>query len=212
MIPARGPSGAADQPPADLNAKTLPIVKIDAGAYLYRVHRSVHDPIFFGPGAGNQPSFRFDSAKSLFGVLYVASKPDAALIETLLRNPARLTVSSREIDIRSLSVLELGRDINLVDATGSGLSKIGVTAALFTGPYDVCGVWADALYSHPDHVDGLLFPSRHNPAEECIALFERPGYGLKTVETTHLNMIPRQVADLLDRHGKSIFYQPPITA
>lgn len=207
-VAPRGPTGSAPLPPADLSVRDLPIRVVAAGEPLYRVHRSHHDPIFFGPGAGNPPAYRFDSISGSFGVLYVAPGPDAAMIETLLRQPQRLTVDYSEIRDRSLSTLHADRDLRLVSATGSDLSRLGTTAALSTGPYDPCGAWSDALFDHPVVPDGILFCSRHNPDELCIALFERKDLAFVISSTTPLPAMLAVVGALLDRHGKSLFGVP----
>lgn len=207
-VAPRGPTGSAPLPPANLSLRDLPIREVAAGEPLYRVHRSHHHPIFFGPGAGNPPAYRFDSISGRFGVLYVAPGPDAAMIETLLRQPQRLTVDYSEIRDRNLSTLRADRDLRLVSATGNDLSRLGTTAALSTGPYDPCGAWSDALFHHPTVPDGILFCSRHNPDELCIALFERKDLAFTISSTTPLPAMLPEVGALLDRHGKSLFGAP----
>ncbi len=119
----RGTTGEAPPPPADLHRRHLPFVEISAGEPLYRVHRTTFGPVFYGPGPGNPPSFRFDCLSGRFGVLYIAPGPDAAMIETLLRNPQRLTVGYKEIKERSLSILQADRTLRLVEAMGENLSR-----------------------------------------------------------------------------------------
>lgn len=204
----RGTTGEAPSPPADLHRRSLPLVKIAAGEPLYRVHGSTFGPVFYGPGPGNPPSFRFDCLSGRFGVLYIAPGPDAAMIETLLRNPQRLTVSYNDIKQRSLSILQATRDLRLVKAMGENLSRLGTTAAISTGPYNPCGEWSDALFDHPEEPDGILFASRHNPDEPCIALFEKPDITLDEIKSTPLPDLLSEVGALLDRHGKSVFGAP----
>lgn len=204
----RGTTGEAPAPPPDLHKRSLPLVKIRAGEPLYRVHRSTLGPIFYGPGSGNPPSFRFDCLSGRFGVLYIAPGPDAAMIETLLRNPQRLTVSYSDVKERSLSILKASRDLHLVEAMGENLSRLGTTAEISTGPYDPCGAWSDALFDHPEEPDGILFSSRHNPSEACIALFEKSDILLDEIKTTPLPDLLTEVGALLDRHGKSLFGAP----
>lgn len=201
----RGPDGAAPLPSNWLDKINLPIISIAPRSNLYRVHSKDNDPVFFGPGAGKPPTYRFDQASGAFGVLYTAPNPDAAMIETLLRNPQRLTVDYKTIETRSLSILKLGRDIRLVQAYGDGLSKIGTTAALSTGPYEACALWSDAPQRHPDAPAGIMFETRHNPDAHCVAFFERADYGLEVHETVLLTDMLVDVGALLDRHGKSIF-------
>ncbi|MFA8387887.1 MAG: RES family NAD+ phosphorylase [Pelagibaca sp.] len=204
----RGTTGEAPGPPPDLHQRSLPFLKISAGKPLYRVHRSTFRPVFYGPGSGNPPSFRFDCLSGRFGVIYIAPGPDAAMIETLLRNPQRRTVSYNDIKERSFSILQASRDLHLVKAMGENLSRLGTTAAISTGPYDPCGAWSDALFDHPEGPDGILFSSRHNPDEPCIALFERPDITLDEIKTTPLPDLLNEVGALLDRHEKSIFGAP----
>ena len=206
--PPRGTPGEAPLPPADLHTRDLPIMEIAAGEPLYRVHCSDLGPVFFGPGTDNPPNYRFDSISGRFGVLYIAPGPDAAMIETILRQPQRLTVSYNEIKERSLTTLHANRNLRLVAAMGENLFRLGTTAALTTGPYGPCGMWSDALFDHPQTPDGILFASRHNPEEACIALFSRADLVPTASATTPLPSMLGEVGALLDRHGKSLFGAP----
>lgn len=206
--PAPGPDGSAPEPPDWLAQTDLPIAVLSAGTRLYRVHRKTHDPVFFGPGKGSLPANRFDSALGRFGVLYIAPALDAALIETLLRNPERLMIDFSEIVSRAASVLTSSRDLRLVSALGANLSRMGTTAALATGPYGPCARWSDALYDHRDAPDGILYSSRHDPDQLCIALFKRPDVEFKVAETKDLTRMLSAVAGVLDGHGKSLASLP----
>lgn len=204
----RGTTGAAPMPPSDLPVRDLPIAEVAAGTPLYRVHRTALPPVFFGPGVGRPPVFRFDPASGRFGILYAALGPDAAMIETLLRQPQRRTVDWNEIAQRSLTILSADRPMRLVSALGPNLSRLGTTAALSTGPYEPCAVWSDALFDHPEAPDGILYASRHNPDESCIALFEKRSATLSIMSTTPLAAMEAEIGALLDRHGKSLFGAP----
>ena len=201
--PVRGPDGSVDLPPLWL-AKSQPLETFGSGTAFNRVHRTAHHPVFFGPGANRAPTYRFDSAASEFGVLYIAPGLDAAVVETLLRSPQQRMMSLVEIEKRSVSLVGADRDLRLVAAHGQYLSQIGATAALFTGPYGPCRIWSDALYLHPDEPDGILYPSRHNPEELCVALFERADISMSVTSTKALMEMMPTVAKILDRHGKSL--------
>jgi hypothetical protein len=202
--PSRGPTGRAPPPPAWLHSVDLPIDIIPAGGSLIRIHRLAHHPIFFGPGSGVPPTFRFDSPSGAFGVLYVALSLAGALAETLLRNPARRMVAHGQIASRASTEIRSGRDLKLVQLHGAGLQRIGCDNAISTGPYDPCGPRADALWSHPAAPDGLAFRSRHDPGEICIALFERSDLNLAATATTPLTDQLPEVSMLLNRYGKSV--------
>lgn len=67
-------------------------------------------------------------------------------------------------------------DVELFDATGGNPSKIGVDGQIATGEYTITREWALLMMRHPDAIDGILFPSRHDLQRRNIALFERPRF------------------------------------
>lgn len=202
--PVRGPSGSAPPPPDWLHTAALPIMTVPAGEFLHRVHRTQHGPMFFGPGAGVPPTYRFDSASGRFGVLYVGASLNGALAETILRNPQRLMVAMSEITTRSATTLTCQRDLRVVAMHGPGLQALGTDNAISTGPYEPCGAWADALWDHPEQPDGMAYLSRHDPDEVCFALFQRKPVELTIMQTCPLPAILHEVASILNRYGKSI--------
>jgi len=205
---ARGPSGAAPRPPDWLNSIDLPLEIIPAGTPLIRVHRLTHHPIFFGPGAGIPPTYRFDSLRGEFCVLYVGLSLTAALAETLLRNPTRRMIAYGALAARASSELRSGRDLRLVRMHGTGLQRVGCDNAISTGPYEPCGAWADALWHHPDKPDGIAYQSRHDPSEICLALFQRLDLALQVASSVRLTDQLPAVSDLFGRYGKSIIDVP----
>lgn len=200
----RGPTGAAPPPPSWLQATALPLDVIPAGQVLHRIHRQALAPIFFGPGASAQPIYRFDSAGSRFGVLYVGLRRAGALVETLLRNPQRLMVAAADITERAATELTCNRALRVVRLYGSGLQTLGTDNAISTGPYEPCGLWSDALWDHPEQPDGIAYQSRHDSSELCLALFERNDMQLLVGRTKPLPSILKEIAALLDRYGKSL--------
>jgi hypothetical protein len=201
---ARGPSGRAPLPPVWLNTADIPIDVVPAGTPLNRVHRRTHGPIFFGPGAGNPATFRFDSPSGTFGVLYVSLNLAGALVETLLRNPARKMVAYPAIAARAFSIVRSSRDLRLVRLHGTGLQQVGCDNSISTGPYEPCGAWADAMWAHRSAPDGIAYQSRHDSGEICLALFERPDLGLTAGPTTPLLDRLPTIANLLSTYGKSV--------
>ncbi len=202
--PARGPSGAAPFPPDWLMAAKLPITTVPAGQVFHRIHRSHLDPMFYGPGAGVDPIYRFDSASGRFGVLYIGHAFAGAFAETILRNPQRLMVSEREIVSRSVTGLVSRTDLRMVTMHGFGLQALGTDNSISTGPYEPCGAWADALWDHPEGPDGIAYLSRHDPSEVCYAVFERTTIAFDVKGTHPLAVKQSEVAALLDRYGKSL--------
>jgi RES domain-containing protein len=198
----RGPAGLAPPPPPDLASRPLPLTAWAAGSTLVRIHGSRHGPIHF---SGPPPLGRWDSAAGGFGVLYAAQEFAGAFAETVLRNPAQTLVSLAEITARSLSVLAIGAALRVVDLTGPGLSRLGLDARILTGPYAACGAWADALRAHPEAPAGILYPSRFDPAQRCVALFDHVAPHLEAVtDPVPLREMLHDVADVLDRYGKAL--------
>ena len=117
-------------------------------------------------------------------------------------------VAYAEISARSSSVLTSDRDLKVVRLYGEGLQQLGADNAISTGPYQPCGLWADALYAHPQAPDGLAYASRYDPGEICIALFQRPDLALSAESPTPLVDQLAVLGALLDRYGKSIADAP----
>lgn len=133
----------------------LPFEIVLAGAPLHRVHRLDLDAIFFGPGHGAPPTYRFDSPTGALGVLYVGVDLDVALVETLARNPSRRMIAYADVAARASTVLRADRPLRIVQLYGAGLQKIGCENAISTGPHDPCGVWPDVLWRHQSAPDGV---------------------------------------------------------
>ena len=206
MTEARsGPTGSARGPADWLQRVPLPVTEVPAGARFVRIHSSTQPPIFFSPGPQHPPAGRFDSATGGFGVMYLAFGFEGAFAETVLRNPARRLVSFAEIANRSLATVTFLRAVRLVRMHGPALQELGVDNAITTGPYEPCGVWAGALFAHPDHPDGIAYASRHDPEQICVALFARGGLPLTLAgESVPLTGILRDVAAVLRRYGKGL--------
>ena len=121
-------------------------------------------------------------------MLYAAREFEGAFVETILRNPQLVFVSWNYVTLRCVTELAFGRDLRLVDMHGRGLSRIGTTNAISTGPYAPCWAWSDYLYSHRGKPDGIAYASRHNPLQICCVIFER----------SDLSVAPRRPVRLAD--------------
>ena len=198
------PSGAARFPPATLSTTALPLVTVRSGTEFFRIHKTRNGPVYFGPDDGQPPTSRFDSATGLFKTLYLGQTPAVAVVETLLRNPERKMFDRTSIEIRSMSILVADRDLRIVNLRGNGLQRIECDNAISTGPYEPCGAWADALWSHPQQPDGLVFRSRHDPARFSYAVFNRRNINFNVVKKTELmNDLP-SLAKILKSYGKTM--------
>jgi hypothetical protein len=201
----RGPSGAPPPPPKDLATARLPLTVLTAGTVFTRVHSLAFGPIHFSPGTGRPAQGRFESATGVVGVLYAALNFDGAVVEILLRKPGRRLISVGDITSRSVAALVTNRDVALVDLRGPGLQRLGLDGTICTGPYKNCSLWADELFAHPDRPDGIIYPSRHDPGEACIALLERNDLVVTVArDAVPLRSIMPQVIETLRRYGKGL--------
>jgi hypothetical protein len=106
-------------------------------------------------------------------VLYAGADEYAAFIETFGHDTGIRVVDGTMLRARMLAWIDVARPLVLVDLTGPGLAKLGADARLFAGEYDIARQWALALFRHPSRPDGIYYPSRHDPARACVAIFDR---------------------------------------
>jgi hypothetical protein len=165
------------RPPGNLDDRPLPITEAITGP-LWRIHRRVHDPFFFGPPAGIPPTGRWDAPAGHFGVCYLAVDPRFAFAETMLRGPDTM-VSEQALAERGLARFELSAPLRLVMMHGSGLVPMGATAAVSSGPHEFSREWSLALHRHPQQPDGILYRTRHDDDGLGIALFDRAGFRIQ---------------------------------
>jgi hypothetical protein len=151
-------------------SRTLPTATLTAGTLLYRTHATHHFAVFFNFAN----DYRFNAPAGEFGVLYAAVHADGAFIETFCRTlDARPPlITTKQLDTRALTVLTFADPLRLVDLTGPGLAGLGIDNRVSTcEDYTVVQRWARWFWSHPEAVHGLLYRSRHDPREHCVALF-----------------------------------------
>jgi len=191
-------------PPSWLAGIDLPIDELPAATAMHRIHRRTDMAVFFGPGPEKPPAHRFDAPGGEYGMLYLGLDFTASFVETLLRNPGMQIVDLVDLEIRNAAVMTASRPLRLVHAYGSGLSRIGCTAALSTARYSLAAAWSLALWSHKDAPDGLIYHSRHNPEHLCAAIFDRPGLDFTILQSSPLLADPARVARILEASGKSI--------
>ena len=169
-------------PPSDLASQRLPISTLKRGTRLFRSHANDQGPVWFGPGPGSPPEYRFDAPGGEYGVCYAGRTELAAFVETFFRDLPVRAVSRANLELRSISMLTLTRNIRVVRVYGPALVKLGATSAVggakltvpsgFAGqPYAHSQAWSLALHDHPSAPDGIQYRSSHDDALLCVALF-----------------------------------------
>lgn len=150
---------------------------------------------------------RFDAPDQRYGVLYIARQLPGAFVETLCRNAgATRPIPATAMDTYNVAEFCAARGLKLVDLAGKGLARMGLDSRLGTGDYRVAQQWSEAFYLHADHVDGIIYPARHDPKQQAVALFGRAGELLtvKPCGTLRDYMGEQEFFALLDHYGVAL--------
>lgn len=119
---------------------------------------------------------RFNAPDDQFGVLYFASDPHCAFIETFGDTIwQHRTISLAELRLRSLTEVLIPRSLRLVDLTGPRMAALGVDLRVTTGTHRIARAWSMALWAHPQQPDGIYYVSRRDSERRCIAMYDRAG-------------------------------------
>jgi hypothetical protein len=185
------------EPPFDFEQQVLPVT-LESGLF-YRLNPASYASAIYYDDSG---CGRFD-LKGQLGVLYLGKTIEAAFIETFGRNLGQRFVSRDMIKTRSLFAIESDRPLQLLQLYGAGLAKLGVDSELSSGrDYRLPRLWCEAIYSHPQQVDGILYLSRHDNTQLCCGLFERTTYRLREGNLGDLLSYDRQkFFEILDRYA-----------
>jgi hypothetical protein len=193
-------AGPRPEPPLDIHARSLPL-RTFATRVLYRIHRSSHNPLFFGPPAG-APESRFDDPEGAFQVCYLGEQREAALVEALLREPTRTLVAWSDFEARQLATVTVTRTLRLVEFLGSALRRLGATAEVgSTRDYSLSQAWSRALWTHPAQPDGIVYRCRHYDSVRGIALFDRARRRIGLLDAQPLTMDTRWLGEMSERYG-----------
>lgn len=155
-------------PLADFQARNLPTFSTRETCYRLNSQDFSSSLYFDRTGKG-----RFDSPDQGYGILYVGADVYASWIECYGRIHGAKGVSEAALKQRNLYAIDSKRELILADLTGNGLVKIGADARLSSGSYAVARQWAQAIYDHPQKVDGLRYRSRHDDERYCYGIFDR---------------------------------------
>ncbi len=176
------------------------MAEVPVGQVWRRLYASRYpDALGFGSGLS-----RFsDPTGKAFGLIYLGSSAKIAFVETILRDRADgrgadCVIEMAEIERCSLASIRPIEVLRLVDLTGDGPLRMGV-------PSDVIGArdqsqarqWSAAFHVHPDHPDGVFYPSRLNE-ERCVALYDRAIGKLEVTTAPRLSHCQAELAVILD--------------
>ncbi len=186
------------RPPPDLDRREPVIEVIPAGAVLHRFHNRQYSPFHFD----HSPNARFNAGNGDFGIMYAAVERRGAFAETFLRNVGSTAISRVFVASKACSALPLRRPLRVVRLRGYGLAPIGATASICSSPtYDAPQEWSRALHAHPWRVDAILYGSRHDDEQLCLAVFDRAKDAFAEPVIEH-NLLDRKwFLDLMELYG-----------
>lgn len=169
--PRKGGKAKGGQPSPDTTT-------LDAGTELFRIHSTSYGPLWFGPGEGEPPRYRFDAPDGEYGALYVAQTPAGAFAEVFLREPRRIPrlIASSELENRVLSQIIVLKPLVLAKLRGPGLSWHKTTAAVSSSgesEYARAQQIALAVFQDDRGLDGIEYRSRHDDDELACVIFDR---------------------------------------
>jgi hypothetical protein len=194
------------RPPANLHERALLVERFDA-PILYRIHRRTLAPLWFGPGAGNAPSSRFDDPecpRCAFGVCYLGLTREAAFAETFLRRPPVRFISRRDVDARGIAMILVRDPLRLVPVHGRGLGQLGATSTITSGPHAAARPWSRAIWEHPEQPDGLVYRCRHDDDQLAVALFDRARHKVEAGPSHPLRADKPWWGTVLDRYAVAL--------
>ena len=173
-------------PPNNFNLRSLPIRKVEAGSYFYRLNSRLnsegkpHESAMFFDRSGYG---RWDGKNQGYGILYVGADFHAVYIESYGRKPEqrniradRLLITENELDRRFLARFTSNRRLRFVQVYGNGLQKLGVDAGITSclpQEYEFPREWGRAFHQHPENIDGICYLSRHDNTRLCYGIFDQ---------------------------------------
>jgi RES domain len=181
-------------PPEDFNRRELPIIASQGTWYRLNAVEFSSSLYFDRTGKG-----RFDSPAQGYGILYVGADVYASWIECYGRTHGAKGISELGLRLRDLYAIDSRRPLVFADLTGSNLVKMGADARLSSGAYTVARQWAQAIYEHPQSVDGIRYRSRHDDERYCYGIFDRCAQDIQEQNLGNLlTSNPRLLAEILD--------------
>jgi len=163
-------------PKAELEALGPTIKALPRGTLVARVYfRAGPHPTtwnqlrWFGPAAARFDHHTLPRRIQKRGITYLASHGVTCLAEVF--QDTRVIDRSRHNPW--LVTFELGREVKLLDLTGSWPTKAGASMAINSGSHAKARRWSRAIYAAFPEVEGLFYCSAMHGNRPAVALYER---------------------------------------
>lgn len=159
----------------------FPEVTFEVGHSLFRIHRGVHDPLYFSAsdsGRWDPPVF----ARTEYGTCYLAESVLGAYLEVFART---VPIRESQINERLVSEIQVTRSLRLADLTSAALAgRVGPIPELSVGPSYTEAQQLSARLRDAGF-DGVRYHARHDPTagSRSIAVFSDAAASLGLTKT-----------------------------
>lgn len=195
-------------PPGDLAARKLDGVIRPLFGKFWRISRA-GDPLIDWSG---KPGARFSHPSLPNRVLYVSPRKATAFWERfgdeiLDQMPGSCAISERLLSERIWKTVTVTARLRALDLTDvATLRRIGADGATFLAPYPITRQWAACFMTHPSAIDAVLYASRLDSRQKCVAIFERPNTvaALGVRQSGPPPVDDSEVLSILAKHGVSL--------
>lgn len=181
-------------PPIDFDTRSL-LIRESSGPW-YRLNLARYPSALYFDRTG---SGRFDGPHQRYGILYVGEDIFGPFIESFGRTHGKVAIATSDLQERYLAQFVADEPLRFADLCGAGLPRIGADNRINNGEdYSISRQWAQAIWQHPDTVDGIRYPSRHDPSRILCGLFDRAKDRLQENKLSTLLGNPQTLAAILD--------------
>jgi hypothetical protein len=174
------PRGTPVLPPADLATRALTDCLVPVSGEFFRISHENASLVDWSASDGA----RFSGPTLPCQVLYLAATKETCFWERFGEDLRDQPVDKRALGAKLLAE-RVWKTVAIAPEAPARcldlrkvemLRRLGADGGTFLAPYDVTQAWAAALMSHPAGIDGLVYSSRLNTPEQCLALFDRPRF------------------------------------
>ena len=202
----------AKEPPADFHTLSLDIVDLPPSGEWGRIYsKAFPDPLGFGKKRSRFFDPRNRVEEDRFGVFYLAESLKVCFVEAILRDERDGIIGSLlldEIDFTERYYVRLSSTtpLKLLDLRGESRIRQGVPSDVVGGRnQSLAHLWSVAFHTHPEMVDGILYPSRLLGLQN-VAIYNRGISKLRAGTIYQLDAAPG-LGDILK--GYRVAVRPP---
>lgn len=158
-----------------------PTVTREAGQALFRIHRSIHDPLYFSAS----DSGRWDPpivARAEYATCYLAESVLGAYLEVFGRT---VPIRESQLNERVVSEIQVTGPLRVVDLTSPAMAgRVGPIPELSVGPSYAEAQQLSAMI-RDGGLDGIRYHARHDPTagSRSVAIFSDAADRLAVAKT-----------------------------